>query len=90
MKLSSADIVQFQDLCQMHLGKDLGESIAHEQAICLIRLVKALEEPVDSDQDTAFMEEFSPSPIPRRAPATNDNHQQPQGGDTPKENTWRT
>ncbi len=90
MKLSRADIVRFQDLYQTHLGKDISDSAAHEQATRLIRFIKALEEPVNSDQDTAFMEEFTPSPIPRRAPATNDNHQQPQGGDTPKENTWRT
>ncbi len=89
MKLSSADIARFQDLYRTHLGKDLVDSVVYEQAICLIRFVKALEEPVDSDQDTAFMEEFTPSPIPRRTRETIRSPQQPQGGDTPKENAWR-
>ncbi len=89
MKLSSADIARFQDLYQTHLGKDIVESVAHEQAICLIRFVKALEEPVDSDQDIAFMEEFRPSPISRRTRETIRSPQQPHGGDMPKENAWR-
>ena len=89
MKLSSSDIVRFQDLCQMHLGKDIGDSVAYEWAICLVSLVKALEEPVDSDRDIAFMEEFRPSPISRRTRETIRSPQQPHGGDMPKETAWR-
>jgi hypothetical protein len=59
MELSDDDVREFQELYRQQIGRTLDANNAREEATLLLELVKTLYEPIDSDQDVAFMEEYS-------------------------------
>ncbi|MEV6504276.1 hypothetical protein [Streptomyces prunicolor] len=67
MEISDQAIKELKRLYHQELGKVIDDSAARYEAERLLSLAKVLIEPIDSDRDTAFLQELRWSGTKKRS-----------------------
>jgi hypothetical protein len=71
MKLSKNYINDFRSAYGVEFGVALNEEAGRDAATLVAEMLKALTDPIDSDCDAAFVEDFTPPPKRRKVGSKN-------------------
>ncbi len=66
MQLTNRQIAEFKETYKRALGIQLSDAHAREVALEVVDFIRALIDPIDSDRDARFIEDFTRAPIRRK------------------------